>query len=232
MGPLAVLRFLFTNIQPVDPQTLQSLCSDPAQAKECASAQLQIRAGAGGTFMAVLPSFLLLLLADGLRRGRRFAWAAVLLIQGALSVLAAITIIGVLRPSTSGTAAGEGIGAMDAAVYAHPLALVLPLLLPVLLSIVLLAARRLFPVRAPAGTYRRLGGIAAAAAGILVRLTSAQASRWPRNSALHPGWPNSLPTSRTASCRWDTCSIFLQPLYPRPPEQPSCTKVSGSFTGR
>jgi lysylphosphatidylglycerol synthetase-like protein (DUF2156 family) len=167
VGPLAVLRFLFTNIQSVDPQTLQNLCSDPGQAKECASAQLQIRAGAGGTFMAVLPSFLLLLLADGLRRGRRFAWVGALLIQGALSVLAAITIAGVLQPATPATAAGEGIGAMDAAVYAHPLTLVPPLLLPLLLSIVLLGARRLFPVRAPAGTYRRLGGATAAAAGIL-----------------------------------------------------------------
>jgi phosphatidylglycerol lysyltransferase len=48
-GPLFVLRFLFTNIQPVDPQTLQGLCTDPAQAKDCAGAQLQMRAGAGGS---------------------------------------------------------------------------------------------------------------------------------------------------------------------------------------
>lgn len=167
VGPLSVLRFLFTNIQPIDPQTLQSLCSDPAQARDCASAQLQIRAGAGGTFMAVLPSFLLLLLADGLRRGRRFAWAAALLVQAGLSVLAAVTIAGVLQPAAPATAAGEGIGAMDAAVYGHPLTLVLPLLLPILLSIVLLSVRGLFPVQAPAGTYLRLGGTVAATAGVL-----------------------------------------------------------------
>lgn len=47
-GPLSVLRLLFTNIQPVDPQELQILCSDPGQAKHCAAAQLQFRAGAGG----------------------------------------------------------------------------------------------------------------------------------------------------------------------------------------
>jgi lysylphosphatidylglycerol synthetase-like protein (DUF2156 family) len=117
--------------------------------------------------MAVLPSFLLLLLADGLRRGRRFAWAAALLIQAALSVLAAITIAGVLQPSAPDTAAGEGIGAMDAAIYGHPLTLVLPLLLPVLLSTVLLSVRSLFPVQAPAGTYLRLGGVTAATAGVL-----------------------------------------------------------------
>lgn len=161
VGPLSVLRFLFTNIQPVDPQTLQTLCADPAQARDCAAAQLQLRAGAGGTFMAVLPSFLLLLLADGLRRGRRFAWAAALLIQAALSAMALATIIGVLQPSAPDTAATEGLAAMDAAVYGHPLTLALPLLVPVLLSVLLLSRRRLFPVHAPHGTYPRLAALIA-----------------------------------------------------------------------
>ena len=166
-GPLSILRFLFTNIQPVDPQTLQSLCADPGQAKDCAGAQLQLRAGAGGIFMAVLPSFLLFLLADGLRRGRRFAWAGAVLIQLALSVLAGITIAGALNPSAPDTAAIEGIGTIEAPGYAHPLALILPLLLPVVLTIVLLISRSLFPVTAPAGTYRRLGARTGAAAAVL-----------------------------------------------------------------
>ncbi|MET4145711.1 DUF2156 domain-containing protein [Arthrobacter sp. UYCo732] len=166
-GPLSVLRFLFTNIQPVDPATLQSLCADPGQAKECAGAQLQLRAGAGGIFMAILPSFLLVLLADGLRRGRRFAWAAAVLIQLGLSVLAGITIAGVLYPAAPDTAAVEGIGAIETAGYTHPLALVLPLLLPVVLTIVLLISRGLFPVAAPAGTYRQLAARTGAAAAVL-----------------------------------------------------------------
>jgi len=169
-GPLSVLRYLFTNIQPVDPQTLQSLCSDPGQAKECAAAQLQLRAGAGGIFMAILPSFLLLLLSDGLRRGRRFAWAGVLLIQAALSVLAGITITGLLYPGAPDTSTAEGIGGIEVSGYTHPLALILPLLLPLVLTIVLLLSRRLFPVTAPAGTYRRLavtiGKTAAALAAV------------------------------------------------------------------
>lgn len=155
-GPLSVLRFLFTNIQPVDQETLQGLCADPRQAKECAAAQLQLRAGAGGLFMAILPSFLLLLLADGLRRGRRFAWAGALLIQLALSVLAGITIAGVLDRVAPDTAAVEGIATMEALGYSHPVSLVLPLLLPVALSILLLIARPLFQVAAPPGVYTRL----------------------------------------------------------------------------
>ena len=132
VGPLSVLRFLFTNIQPVDPQTLAVLCSGPAQVKECAAAQLQLRAGAGGIFMSILPSFLLLLLADGLRRGRRFAWAAVLLIQATLSVLAGFTVARVLLPDVPETAAGEGIRAAGTSGGLHPLSLVLPMLVPVL----------------------------------------------------------------------------------------------------
>ncbi|GAB3561528.1 bifunctional lysylphosphatidylglycerol flippase/synthetase MprF [Arthrobacter alkaliphilus] len=167
VGPLSILRFLFTNIQPVDPQTLQNLCSDPAQAKDCAVAQLQSRAGAGGIFMAILPSFLLLLFAEGLRRGRRFAWVGTLVIQVGLSVLAGIALAGVLQQTTSDTGASEGIVAIEGSASSQPFTFALPLLLPVVLTIILLATRRLFHVRAPRGTYRRLAVRVLAMAAVL-----------------------------------------------------------------
>ena len=156
VGPLSVLRFLFTNIQSVDPQTLQTLCADPAQVKDCASAQLQLRAGAGGIFMSILPSVLLLIIADGLRRGRRFAWYAAVAVQGALAILAGSYIAAALMPATSATSPNEGLGAIDVTSYHHPLSLILPLLLPVLLVALLLLTRRLFRVNAPPKTYRTL----------------------------------------------------------------------------
>jgi phosphatidylglycerol lysyltransferase len=156
VGPLSVLRFLFTNIQPVDPAALQASCSRPAGLRDCAAAQLQLRAGAGGIFMAILPSFLLLLFADGLRRGRRFAWAGAFLIQATLSLLAAVTIAGVLLPPPPGSPTREGVGGIELSGYSHPLSLVLPMLLPVVLMVLLLAGRNLFPVQAPRGTYLRL----------------------------------------------------------------------------
>lgn len=157
VGPLSVLKYLFTNIQPVDPAALQASCSRPADLRDCAAAQLQLRAGAGGIFMAILPSFLLLLLADGLRRGRRFAWAGALLIQASLSLLAAVTIAGVLLPPPGPVSSDrEGVGGIELSGYSHPLSLVLPMLLPVFLTLLLLAARNLFPVQAPRGTYLRL----------------------------------------------------------------------------
>lgn len=156
VGPLAVLRFLFTNIQPVDPQTLHSLCADPTQLKDCAMAQLQLRAGAGGIFMSILPSVLLLLFADGLRRGRRFAWYAAVVLEGAVAVLAGSYIAAALMPAGPNKAPNEGPGAIDITAFHHPLAVILPLLLPILLVILLLATRKLFPVCAPPKTYPRL----------------------------------------------------------------------------
>jgi phosphatidylglycerol lysyltransferase len=167
VGPLSVLRFLFTDIEPVDPQTLQAVCAVPAQHRDCEAAHLQLRAGAGGIFMAVVPSFLLLLLAEGLRRGRRFAWAAALLVQAGLSVLALITLVGVLQAVGPDTVAGELVDASQSGVGTHPLAVVVPLLVPVLLFGVLLACRRLFPVAAPRGTYTRLGVQVLGLAGVL-----------------------------------------------------------------
>jgi phosphatidylglycerol lysyltransferase len=167
VGPLSVLRFLFTDIQPVDPQTLQGVCAVPAQHRECEAAHLHLRAGAGGIFMAIVPSFLLLLLTEGLRRGRRFAWAAALLVQAGLSVLALITLVGVLQAAGPDTVAGELVDASQSGRGTHPLALVVPLLLPVALFGVLLACRALFPVAAPHGTYTRLGLQVFGLAGVL-----------------------------------------------------------------
>ncbi len=157
VGPLSVLRFLFTDIRPVDPQTLQSICAVPAQHRDCEAAHLQLRAGAGAIFMAIVPSFLLLLLAEGLRRGRRFAWAGVLVVQAGLSLLALTALVGVLQAAGPDTVAGELVDASQPGHSTQPLALVVPLLVPVMLFGVLLACGGLFPVAAPRGTYTRLG---------------------------------------------------------------------------
>jgi lysylphosphatidylglycerol synthetase-like protein (DUF2156 family) len=156
VGPLAVLRFLFTDIRPVDPQTLQAICAVPAQHRDCEAAHLQLQAGAGAIFMAIVPSFMLLLLAEGLRRGRRFAWAGVLVVQAGLSLLALTTLVAVLQAAGPNTVAGELVDASQPGHSTQPLALVVPLLVPVLLLVVLVGCGRLFPVTAPRGTYTRL----------------------------------------------------------------------------
>lgn len=157
MGPLSVLRLLFTGIEPVDAQTVQDLCTAEGQRRECEAARLQLRAGAGGLFMAIVPSVLLLLLAEGLRRGRRFAWGAVLVLQSCLSALSLLVLIQVLQSTGQDSVAGEVAAANPpGGIPAHPLSLVVPLLMPLLLLSVVFACRRLFPVAAPPGTYPRL----------------------------------------------------------------------------
>jgi lysylphosphatidylglycerol synthetase-like protein (DUF2156 family) len=157
VGPLALLHLVFTGLQPTDPQTVKALCADPSQGRDCAAALLQQRAGAGAVFMAVLPSVLLLVLAEGLRRGRRAAWAGALALEAAMAVLAAVYIAAALAPA-SPLPQGEWPGAVDVGMFRNRAALVLPLLTPAALTVLLAAVRTHFTVRAPRGAYVRLGG--------------------------------------------------------------------------
>lgn len=156
VGPLAVLRYLGTNIVPVDPQSLADLCSEPESFNECAAAQLQQRAGLGAMFTAILPSILLVVLADGLRRGRRLAWWAAVVAQGAMAALTLVFLAGVVLPArVPRTGLLEGLGEYDFTDYGQAKALVLPLLAPLAVFLLLLATRRLFTLRAPQGVNRR-----------------------------------------------------------------------------
>ncbi|WP_171041362.1 bifunctional lysylphosphatidylglycerol flippase/synthetase MprF [Sinomonas susongensis] len=170
VGPFAVLHLAFTGIQPTDPLTVRALCADPSQARDCATALLQQRAGAGAIFMAVLPSVLLLLFAEGLRRGRRAAWAGALAVEAVLAVLAASCIGSSIFPVPPGAAGWEAFGGVDASTFRNRLALVLPLLTPAALAGLLVVARGHFAVRAPGGTYLRLAARLAGAAGALALL--------------------------------------------------------------
>ena len=160
VGPLAVLRYLFTALESTDPATLADLCSDPGRRMECLEARLQLRAGPAGFFLAILPQVLMLVFADGLRRGRRFAWWGALTVQGLTTVLAAGRVVRYL----SGTELGPQyeFGSPQSA-----LSLFLPLLVPLAVLLLLAATRPLFTVSAPPRTYRRLAVWVAGTAVIL-----------------------------------------------------------------
>ena len=160
VGPLAVLRYLFTYVEITDPQTLARLCSDPGQAMDCSSAKLQLRAGPAGFFLAVLPQILLAVFSDGLRRGRRFAWVGALLLQAVMTVLAGVRVLRYLGGDDAGNRYELGTAQ-------NALALGLPMLVPLAVLVLLAATRRFFTVSAPAGTYRRFSVRVAAAAVVL-----------------------------------------------------------------
>ena len=160
VGPLAVLRYLFTYVEVTDPQTLAQMCSDPTQAMDCAVAKLQLRAGPAGFFLATLPQVLLVVFSDGLRRGRRFAWGAALLLQVLMTLLAGVRVVRFLTGNDPGSR--YELGTAQTA-----LALGLPMLVPLAVLVLLAATRSLFTVSAPPGTYRRTAAWVAGAAVIL-----------------------------------------------------------------
>lgn len=152
VGPLSVLRFVFAS-PPPDAATVDQLCADPATAGECSELRARLRlSGVGPAVMSVVPVLLLLVAAEGLRRGRRAAWVAAAGLNLALAVLG-----GVRALATAMTPAEQRI-VLGPGVHLHSwLALALPALQPLLVAVLLVATRQRFSVRAPKGTYRRWG---------------------------------------------------------------------------
>lgn len=157
VGPLAVLRYLGTDWAPADPSSLAQLCAEPARITQCAAAQLQHRAGLGAVFTAILPSILLAVMADGLRRGLRMAWWGAVVAQGALAALTLVYLLGIVLPSrTPRIDLLQGLGTYDFTDYAQAKALILPLLVPLAVFAVLVGQRKLFRLRTAGGTGPRL----------------------------------------------------------------------------
>jgi phosphatidylglycerol lysyltransferase len=155
VGPLSVLRFVFAS-PPPDAATVDQLCADPAVAADgCRELRARLRlSGVGPGVMSVMPVLLLLVAAEGLRRGRRAAWLAALVLNLGLAVLGAV-----LAAVTAATPAEQRI-VLGPGVHLHSwLALGLPALQPLLVALLLVAVRDRFPARARPGTYRRWGRV-------------------------------------------------------------------------
>jgi phosphatidylglycerol lysyltransferase len=155
VGPLSVLRFVFAS-PPPDAATVDQLCADPSVAVgECRELRARLRlSGVGPGVMSVMPVLLLLVAAEGLRRGRRAAWLAAFVLNLGLAVLG-----GVLAAVTAATPAEQRI-VLGPGVHLHSwLALGLPALQPLLVALLLVAVRDRFPARARPGTYRRWGRV-------------------------------------------------------------------------
>lgn len=149
-GPLAVLSHLFIASRP-QPGLLRSVCGPGGDPFQCSALRAQSRvSGPGATMLSVLPVVLQLVLAEGLRKGRRAAWLAAVLLTAALALVAGvIAVILVRRPSEMALLLHLRPGT-------HPAASVItPLFVPVVILVVLLSTHRLFRVRAAPGTGRR-----------------------------------------------------------------------------
>lgn len=150
IGPLSVLRYLVLP-PPPEPALVQALCADPSASDDCLGLQFRLRVGGiGPAVMSLLPVALLLVFADGLRRGRRFAWwgavATNLVLAGfgmALAVATAATPVE-RRVAFGGSTDVQFYGGVATAV-----------LLPLAVVALLVLTRGRFTIAAPPGTYRR-----------------------------------------------------------------------------
>ena len=87
VGPLAVLRDLFRGV-PWTVAEVRELCEESSSDPDCRRGLLELRlSGIGPTLLSLMPSIFVLVLSDGLRRGRRFAWIATVCAQVVLLVL-------------------------------------------------------------------------------------------------------------------------------------------------
>ncbi|WP_222598599.1 bifunctional lysylphosphatidylglycerol flippase/synthetase MprF [Lentzea tibetensis] len=133
-GPLSWFSDLVAVSQP-DAETIADLCADPEWANECRTMTVQASYDRlPAMMMSVLPALLLLALAEGLRRGRRFAWWGALSLNLGLAGLMGWYVWNYVRFADQSVTPGQ---LMEFGI---------PLLLPLAIVIVLLSTRKHFPL--------------------------------------------------------------------------------------
>lgn len=161
VGPLAVLRDLFRGV-PWTAAEVREICEASQADPDCRRGELDLRlSGVGPTLLSLMPSVFLLVLCDGLRRGRRFAWIASTVAQVVLLALSLLNFV--VRYVDVVDEETLFYGLDEPNVYRT----LTPFLTPLALLVLLLATRKLFDVQAPPKTYRRLlGKLAALVVGL------------------------------------------------------------------
>jgi phosphatidylglycerol lysyltransferase len=157
-GPWAVVAHLFVTSRPPH-GLLRAVCGPFGDHEDCRVLQARARlTGAGPTLLSILPVVLQLVLAEGLRRGRRAAWVGAVVFNAALAVVGGIVMLTILR-----TPAQE-LPLLDTRPGTLPaVSMTAPLMAPLAVLVLLLVTRGRFGVRAAPGAGRRW--LAAASAG-------------------------------------------------------------------
>lgn len=199
IGPLSVLRLLVLP-PPPDPAAVAAVCADPGNVEDCVSLQYRLRLGGiGPAIMSVLPVLVLLVLADGLRRGRRFAWRAAVGLNLGFAVLgAALAAVIAATPAERLVAFG---GAGDRQFYTG---VAISIVQPLAIVALLLATGSRFTVRAPAQAWRGPAVLVTATFVAVSALYLAGSLLVPEQYRPAPGWVDLLS---------DLPTRFLPPGY-------------------
>lgn len=162
-GALSSMRWSF--VDTVFPaSSIDAMCSVEALEGQCAHYRfLQSTGGVGSGILAIMPLIAQLVLAWGLRGGRRAAYWGTLGLQGLSAIIAAIHLIYVGVTVRDDALAAELMGFNS---LGHPTArFIVPIVVPIVIIVLLIATRSLFTVKAAPGTYRKFWGLMAAITG-------------------------------------------------------------------
>ncbi len=136
-GPLSWFADVLAVPQP-DAQTLATYCSDPELLDLCRTLEAQaVYDRLPALLMSVMPALLLLVLAEGVRRGRRFSWWAALVVNIAMTGLIGWYLWEAVL--LAGTSVTPGV----------LVEYCIPFLLPLSTVVVLLITRPHFPLATP-----------------------------------------------------------------------------------
>ena len=155
-GALSSMRWSFMDTV-ISASSVDAMCSVEALAGQCAHYRfLQSTGGVGSGILAVMPLIAQLVLAWGLRGGRRAAYWGTLGLQTVSGVIAAVHLIYIAATVKDGAVAAELLGFNS---LGHPTArFIVPIVVPIVIIVLLIATRSLFTVKAAPGTYRKFWG--------------------------------------------------------------------------
>jgi phosphatidylglycerol lysyltransferase len=157
-GPWAVVSHLFVSARPHH-ALLREVCGPGGDVADCRVLEARARlTGHGPALLSILPVILQLVLAEGLRRGRRAAWVGVVVLSAVLTTIGGLVVLAVVRtPAEELHMLGVRPGSLPAA------SVIAPFVAPLAVLVLLLLTRSRFGVRAAPGAGRRW--LVAAAAG-------------------------------------------------------------------
>ena len=160
-GPWAVVSHLFVSGRPGH-GLLRAVCGPGGDPSDCRVLQARARlTGHGPALLTVLPVVLQVVLAEGLRRGRRAAWVAAVLLGGVLTLAGGFVVASVLRTPA------EALPLLAIRRTDLPaVSVAAPLMAPLAVLLLLLVTHGRFDVRAAPGAGRRW--IVSAAGGLAV----------------------------------------------------------------
>lgn len=156
-GPLAWFTDVVVAAQPTR-DVVDATCAAPDAVETCRTMLIQLSYGRfPALVMSLLPALLLLVLAEGLRRGRRFAWWAALGLTAASAAVTGWYVVDAARfPASGDLEAGVTYG--------------VPVLAPLAITLVLLLTRRHFTVRLPPRAVRKFWRFTLGSVGLLSAL--------------------------------------------------------------